>query len=97
MRDFQLSGNYEKIEKWPFFRPFFYKIHLDLANKKYLMIISTEKGRKYMSHTLDFISFIIDIFSKFNERFSKVMKLEKIENCPLVWQIFHQLHLEMAN
>ena len=74
-RDFQKQIMHEN---GPFSRPFFCGIRLDMTNKKYVMTISTEKGRKCMTQIFDFWKFITVILAKLNERFSKIMKLRKI-------------------
>ena len=51
LRDFQKQIMHEN---GPFSRPFFCHIRLDMANKKYVMTISTEKGRKCMTQIFDF-------------------------------------------
>ena len=95
LRDFQKQIMHEN---GPFSRPFFCHIRLDMANKKYVMTISTEKGRKCMTQIFDFWKFITEIFAKLNERFSKIMKLRKIYKMAhflghfstrydLIWQI----------
>ena len=71
LRDFQKQIMHEN---GPFSRPFFCHIWMDMANKKYIMTISMEKGRKCTSQIFYFWNFITEIFAKLNERFSKIMK-----------------------
>ena len=69
---------WKEKKKLPFYWPFFYKKHLDMANEKYLMTIGMEKWRKFTSQIFDFWNFITEIFAKHVERFSKIMKLWRI-------------------
>ena len=74
----------KNTKKCPFSRPFFYQKHLDMANEKYLMTIRMEKWKKCTSQNFYFWNFIVQIFAKQVERFSKMMNLWKIWKSPIL-------------